>query len=205
MKNIELLLSACVIMLFVCVSCNNSIKETATVTITPDLAYWDLQGSVKHCNDAEFDRQGTMVSIGGYNPFAIDQAYRDLDGEEGFVEFAKWERDEEGRIVSIMGVEGMSEFTWSDGRVVSATGFEEGTVWRNDYEYDTEGRLVKLSEYIGGFEDEEDELPLWSTTEYSYLEFDSYGNWIRRAVKVTLADMETSEVYEETRTIEYYE
>ena len=80
MKNIKLLLSACVMMLLVSVSCENSTKETATVTITPDLTYWDLQGPVKHCNNVEFDRQGTMVSIGDYNPFAIDQAYRDLDG-----------------------------------------------------------------------------------------------------------------------------
>ena len=78
-------------------------------------------------------------------------------------------------------------------------------MWRKDFEYDAEGRLVKLSEYIGGFEDEEDELPLWSITEYSYLDFDSHGNWIRRAVKVTLADMENTEDYEETRSIEYYE
>ena len=205
MKNIKLLLSACVMMLLVSVSCENSTKETATVTITPDLTYWDLQGAVKHCNNVEFDRQGSMVSIGDYNPFAIDQAYRDLDGDEGFVEYAKWERDEEGRVASITGVEGMSELTWSDGRVVSASGFEEGTVWRNDYEYDAEGHLVKLSEYIGGFEDEEDELPLWSITEYSYLDFDSHGNWIRRAVKVTLADMENTEDYEETRSIDYYE
>ena len=205
MKNIRLLLSACVIMLFVCTSCDNSQKETATMTITPDLAYWDLQGQVKHCNDTEFDRQGTMVSLGDYDPFAIEQAYRDLDGDEGFVEFAKWERDEEGHIVSITGMDGMSEYTWNEGRVISAAGFEEGTVWKSDYEYDTEGRLVKLIEYIGGFEDEEDELPLWSTTEYSYLEFDSHGNWIRRAVKVTLADMENTEDYEETRAIEYYE
>ena len=123
MKNIKLLLSACVMMLLVSVSCENSTKETATVTITPDLTYWDLQGPVKHCNNVEFDRQGTMVSIGDYNPFAIDQAYRDLDGDEGFVEYAKWERDEEGRVASITGVEGMSELTWSDGRVVSASGF----------------------------------------------------------------------------------
>ena len=205
MKNIKLLFSACVMMLFVFVSCDNSPKETASVTITPDLTYWDLQGSVKHCNNVGFDRQGTMVSIGDYDPFAIDQAYRDLDGDEGFVEFAKWERDEEGRIASITGVEGMSELTWSGGRVVSAAGFEEGTVWKNDYEYDAEGRLVKLSEYIGGFEEEEDELPLWSTTEYSYLEFDSHGNWIRREVSVVYADYDTTENYEETRIIEYYE
>ena len=210
MKNIKLLLPACVMMLFVFASCDNSQKkndgkETATVTVTPDLTYWELQGPVKRCDEVKFDRQGTMVGIDEYDPFAIDQAYRESAGEDDFVEYAKWERDEEGYIASITGMEGMSEYTWNDGRVVSAAGFEEGTVWKNDFEYDAEGRLVKLIEYIGGFEDEEDELPLWSTTEYSYLEFDSHGNWIRRAVKVTLADMENTEDYEETRTIEYYE
>ena len=206
MKNIKLLLTACVMMLFI-VSCNNSQNKNEAkeiVTVTPDLTYWDLQGPVKHCNEVEFDNKGTMVGIGGYDPFSIEQAYREMDGDD-FVEFSKWERDEEGHIASVTGIEGMSEYTWNDGRVVSAAGFEEGTVWKNDYEYDSEGRLVKLLEYIGGFEDEEDELPLWSTTEYNYLEFDSHGNWIRRAVKVILADMENIEEYEETRTIEYYE
>ena len=207
MKNFKLLLSACMMVIFVLASCDNSQNKKDAkeiVSITPDLAYWDLQGPVKHCNEVEFDNQGTMVSIGGYDPFSIEQAYREMDGDD-FVEFSKWERDEVGHIASVTGVEGMSEYTWNDGRVVSAAGFEEGTVWKNDYEYDTVGRLVKLMEYIGGFEDEEDELPLWSTSEFSYLEFDSHGNWIRRAVKVTMADMENTEEYEETRTIEYYE
>ena len=211
MKNIKLLLSACMMMLFVFVSCDNSqnkkdTKETETVTTTPDLTFWELQGPVKSCDDIQFDRQGNMVSIGDYDPFAIEQAYREVDEDEDFVEFAKWERDEEGRIASITGVEGMSEITWSEGQVVSGEGFEEGTVWNNAYEYDAEGRLVKLYEYIGGFEEEDDEdLPLWSVSEFNYLDFDSHGNWIRRAVKVTLVDMENTEEFEETRTIEYYE
>ena len=210
MKNFKLLLSACVMMLFVFASCDNSqnkkdVNETATVTNTPDLTFWELQGPVKLCDEIEFDRQGIMASIEDYDPFTIEQAYREMDGEGDYVEFPKWERDEEGRIASITSVEGMSEYTWGDGRVISAEGFEEGTVWKNDFEYDAEGRLVKLVEYLGGFEDEDDELPLWSTTEFSYLEFDSHGNWIRRVVKVTLADMENTEEYEETRTIEYYE
>lgn len=213
MKHIKLLLAACVMTLFVFGSCNNGqsknakedAKETTTVTTTPDLTYWELQGPVKHCDKVEFDREGNMVSIGDYDPFVIDQAYRDLDEDGGFVEYSKWERDEEGRIASITFMEGMSELTWSDGRVVSTGGFEEGTAWRNDYEYDAEGRLVKLIDYIGGFEDEDDELLLWSTTEYSYLEFDSHGNWIRRAVKVVIADIDGTEEYEEVRTIEYYE
>ena len=213
MKHIRLLLAVCVMALFVFGSCDNSqnknakedAKEVAKVTTTPDLTYWELQGPVKHCDEVEFDREGNMVSIGDFDPFSIDQAYRDLDGENGYVEYAKWERDEEGRIASITFMEGMSELTWDGGRVVSAEGFEEGTVWRSDYEYDDEGRLVKLIDYIGGFEDEDDELPLWSTTEYSYLEFDEHGNWIRRAVKVIIADMDSAEEYEEARTIEYYE
>ena len=209
MKNFKLLLSACVMMLFVFASCDNNqnkkdANETATVTNTPDLTFWELQGPVKLCDEIEFDRQGRMTSIDDYDPFTIERAYREMDGDEDYVEFTKWERDEEGRIVSITGVEGMSEYTWNDGQVVSTEGFEESTVWKNDFEYDTEGRLVKLIEYVGDFEDEDDELPLWSTTEFSYLEFDNHGNWIRRAVKVTLADMESSEDYEETRTIQYY-
>ena len=90
MKNIKLLLSACMMMLFVFGSCDNSqnkkdANETAAVTITPDLTFWELQGPVKSCDDIRFDRQGNMVGIGDYDPFAIEQAYREVDEDEEFL------------------------------------------------------------------------------------------------------------------------
>jgi len=56
-----------------------------------------------------------------------------------------------------------------------------------------------LNEENGG------EMPVWATTQYSYLEFDSHGNWIRRQVTREYADnTDIFEDYEETRTITYF-
>jgi len=214
MKNIRLLLLACVMLPFVFGSCDNSQnpngnKETkdTTVITSPDLTFWELKGPVKICEEIEFDRQGMMVSYVGYNPFTIEKPYREID-EEGYMEeFSKWERNEAGQIATITGIEGNNTYTWRDGVMVHNEGVQEATAFAADYEYDENGLLVKLIEYmrddIG--EENEGEMPMWSTTEYHYLEFDSHGNWIRREVSVVYADYDTTENYEETRIIEYYE
>lgn len=211
MKNIKALLAACA-MLLVFGSCGNGndgkeeLKEPL-VTASPDLTFWELKGPVKTCDDVEFDRQGKMVNYFSCNPFEIDAPYREID-EEGYMEeFAKWERDQEGQISTVTGIEGMTTYTWHDGLMVHNEGVQEATEFAADYEYDENGLLVKLYEYMrDASEDEtEDEMPLWSTTEYHYIEFDSHGNWIRREVSVVYADYDTTEDYEETRTIAYYE
>jgi hypothetical protein len=210
MKKIALL-AACVTLL-VFGSCDNSqngkedTKET-TVTASPDLTFWELKGPVKSCDEVEFDRQGMIAQYLGYDPFAIEEPYREID-EEGYMEeFSKWERDQEGQISTVTGIEGMTTYTWHDGLMVHNEGVQEATEFAADYEYDENGLLVKLYEYMREASDEEkeSEMPLWSTTEYHYLEFDSHGNWIRREVSVVYADYDTTEDYEETRTIAYYE
>lgn len=82
MKNFKLLLSSCVMVLFVLALCDNSQNKNEAkeiVTVTPNLTYGDLQDPVKYCNEVEFDNQGTMVGIGNNDPFSIEQAYREMD------------------------------------------------------------------------------------------------------------------------------
>ena len=211
MKKIALL-AACVTLL-VFGSCDNSqngkedTKET-TVTASPDLTFWELKGPVKSCDEVEFDRQGMMAQYLGYDPFAIEEPYREID-EEGYMEeFSKWERNAEGQISTITGLEGTNTYIWRDGVLARNEGIQEATEFAADYEYDENGLLVKLIEYMrDGLDEAEEsgEMPMWSTTEYHYLEFDSHGNWIRREVSVSYADYDNTEEYEETRTIEYYE
>lgn len=210
MKNIKLLLAACT-MLLVFGSCGNGQNGTtgkeALVTNSPDLTFWELQGPVNTCDEVEFDRQGMMVRYSEYNPFIIDAPFREID-EEGYMEeFAKWERNEAGQISTITGIEGITYYTWGDGKVVHCEGFQEGTEFATDFEYNEDGLLMKIFEYMRDALDEEakGEMPLWSTTEYIYFKFDDHGNWIHRNVSVAYAGVDSVEKYGETRTITYFE
>lgn len=215
MKNIKSLLAACAVLL-VFGACGNGQNPNGkedntetTVTTSPDLAYFDLQGPVKSCDGVEFDRSGRIVSMDGYDPFAIDEPYRDYDTMTfEFAEYCKWSRDDQGQISSITCFEGLEEITWSDGRVAESMSYFESQKTLFVNEYDAEGRLVKQTLY-SGMEDEDveskDDSMLFATNEYTYLEFDSHSNWIRRNVKWSDASSDYVNEEEETRTIEYYE
>lgn len=215
MKKVNFLLATCA-MLLVFGACSNSQGQKATkedttettVTTTPDLVYWDLQGPVKRCDGVEFDRQGVMVGKEGYDPFALEEPYRDFDTVTfDYLDCCKWSRNDQGQISSITCFEGREEFTWSDGRVAESISYFESQKTLTVNEYDADGRLVKQMLY-NGMEDEEvtkDDVWLFSTMEYTYLEFDDHGNWIRRTAKYIDAAVDFTDETEETRTIEYYE
>ena len=214
MKDMKSLLAACALLL-VFGACGNGQKpkETAVntenlVTITPDMVYCDVIGPVKRVDNTVFDRSGNIVSVNGTNPFAIEEPYREFDTVTfDYTDFCKWERDSEGQIKSITCMEGFEEFTWADGRVVGSVSFMESQKTLTVNEYDAQGRLVKQIEY-NGMEDEEvaptDEW-LFATTVYTYLEFDSHGNWIRREAKYIDGNVDFVSETEEARSIEYYE
>lgn len=209
MKNIKLWMLACLVMPLAFSACQNDGKDKneEPKKTNPDLVYWELKGPVKTCDEVEFDTLGTMVKLGEYNPFAIDAPYREID-EDGYMEeYTQWQRNAEGQISNITAIEGVTMFTWKDDRLMRYEGFQEGTMYAGDYEYDEEGNVAKLIEYLADALEEENggEMKIWATTEYEYLEFDSHGNWISRHVLRNYADMEDYyEDYDETRTITYY-
>lgn len=215
MKNLKLLLATCA-MLLAFGACGNSqnqkeqnesTKETP-MAITPDLAYCDVKGPVKRVNDIYFDRSGCIILVNDVNPFAIEEPYRDFDTVTfDYIDCCKWVRDNQGQISTITCFDGIEEFTWNDGHVTEILSYFETQKTLTAYEYDSEGRLVKQVQY-NGMEDEEvtqDEEWLFSTTEYTYLEFDKYGNWVRRKATYRDAIVDFVDETEETRVIEYFE
>lgn len=215
MKSIKLLLVVCASFL-VFAACgngqnqNDKDKETVKATsetVSPDLAYWDLQGPVKRCDYVEFDREGKMVRLDNYDPFALEAPSRDYDTVTGmFSDLCQWTRDEQGRIFSITCYESYDEMTWNNGRVETVLSYYEGRLWKSVLEYDSNGHLAKQSEYNGDEDAEDDaDLELFSTIEYTYLDFDNYGNWTRRNVKSIDAIIDYIDTVEETRNIEYYQ
>ena len=215
MKNVKLLLATCALFL-VFGACGNSQNQkeqnegtTETpMVITPDMAYCDVKGTVKRVDDIYFDRSGCIVSVYDVNPFAIEEPYRDFDTVTfDYTDCCKWVRDNQGQISLITCFEGREEFTWNDGHVAEILSYFEAQKTLTVYEYDPEGRLVKQAMY-NGMEDEEvtqDEEWLFSTTEYTYLEFDKYGNWIRRKATYRDATVDFVDETEQTRVIEYFE
>ena len=215
MKNIKSLLAACAVLLFFG-ACGNGQQPTAkddnkeaAVTTSSDLTYCDLQGQVKCCDYYEFDRSGRLVAVNGIDPFALVEPSREFDTVTfDFTDICKWNRNDQGQISSIDCFEGIQEFTWKDGRVTEYLDFFGSQKTLTVNEYDKDGRLVKQTLY-NGLEDEnvesKDASMLFATIEYTYTEFDSHGNWIRRNVKWSDATVEYVDEQEETRKIEYYE
>lgn len=215
MKNIKSLLAACAVLL-VFGACGNGQNvnekednDKTMVTSTPDLAFFDLQGPVKICDMTGFDRSGKITFVNDYDPFAVDEPYRDFDTVTfDYSDICKWTRDSQGQISTIVCFEGIEKFTWSEGHVKESISYFENQKTLTVNEYDAEGRLVKQTMY-NGMEDEDveskDASTLFGTNEYKYLEFDSHGNWIRRNVKWTDANVDYVDEQEETRRIEYYE
>ena len=73
-----------------------------------------------------------------------------------------------------------------------------------DREYDADGRLVKTMQYEVVETDGPEEVNLMWVTEYTYLEFDDHGNWIRRKQTDTDQIVEYVNETEVSREIEYY-
>ena len=224
MKKINLLMAACA-MFLVMGSCDNSQKqnqkednETTTVTHSPDLTFFELQGPVKSCIGAvspdvqsfacvEYDRSGKITSVNGEDPFALEEPWSEVNEETSTMEdHCKWIRDDQGQITSFYGEWTDVNFTWKEGRVTLVWRNHEDMTYRHEFEYDAEGRLVKQTVYGGTIDEVEDNaMVLDHILEYTYLEFDDHGNWIRRNEKWTDAELDFLNGEEEvSRTIEYY-
>jgi len=167
---------------------------------TPDLAFFELRGLVKRCDEVEFDQWGSIVSMKGYNPFDRELYEKRFENED-FMGIELWTRNDEGYVVSIMYWEGLEDIIWGDGRVDSIVGTAEGTDYVIQYSYDQEGRLIQAVER-GTSPDDETDMSNCAVTKYEYLEFDDHGNWTRRKEKRTEAEYEYEK--EINRVIEYY-
>lgn len=216
MKKHDLLMAVCA-MLLVFGACGNGQKpetkedgsETpqgttqvnAESTIS-DLAFFDLQGPVKSCDGVVFDRAGRVVTVDGIDPFSIDGPYRDIDSTGEFAEYCQWSRDDQGNIACLYCVESINNYEWENGRVVGENGSGEGIDWVVKYQFNPEGRVIKLFTY---YVNEEGTQELHMETHFEYLKFDDHGNWIQRNMKYY--DVQIGYNYEDvsTRSIEYYE
>ena len=191
MKKHNLLLAACA-MFLVFGACDNNgqkqatkedVKPTAqetTVTTSPALVFFELQGPVKRCDLVEFDRNGKITSVDGQDPFTLGEPQREMKEDGEVVDYCRWTRDVQGQIDSILCYEYVDEYRWYDGRVTQVLSGYEGQLWLTDLEYDADGRLVKTMQYEVVETEGPEEVNLMWVTEYTYLEFDDRGNWIRR-------------------------
>ena len=215
MKKHGLLLAACAMLLVFGACDNNSQKQATkedveqtvqetTVTTSPDLVFFELQGPVKRCDLVEFDRNGKITSVDGQDPFALEKPQRDMNDDGEVVDYCRWTRDAQGQIDSILCYEYMDEYRWHDGRVTQVLSGYEGQLWLTDREYDADGRLVKTKQYEVVETDGPEEVNLMWVTEYTYLEFDDRGNWTRRKQTDTDQVVEYVNETEVSREIEYY-
>ena len=211
MKKHGLLLAACAMLLVFGACDNNSQKQATkedveqtvqetTVTTSPDLVFFELQGPVKRCDLVEFDRNGKITSVDGQDPFALEKPQRDMNDDGEVVDYCRWTRDAQGQIDSIL----CYEYMWHDGRVTQVLSGYEGQLWLTDREYDADGRLVKTKQYEVVETDGPEEVNLMWVTEYTYLEFDDHGNWTRRKQTDTDQVVEYVNETEVSREIEYY-
>ena len=215
MKIHNLLLAACATLLVFSACDNNGQKQATkedvkptvqetTVTTSPDLVFFDLQGPVKRCDLVEFDRNGKITSVDGQDPFTLGEPQREMKEDGEVVDYCRWTRDVQGQIDSILCYEYVDEYRWNDGRVTQVLSGYEGQLWLTDREYDADGRLVKTKQYEVVETEGPEEVNLMWVTEYTYLEFDDRGNWIRRKQTDTDQVVEYVNETEVSREIEYY-
>lgn len=217
MKNIKSLLAACA-MLLVFGACGNSQPKenednnTATVTRTPDLVFYDLQGPVKSCdiengyylfngNHVEFDRSGIITMVDGYDPFVVKEPNYESDEI-----VYNWSRDEQGQIVSVASEWTGMDYTWENGRLAPIReGVHEDLITRCEVEYDDQGHVAKQTAYYAFDDEPEDvEWELNRVYEFTYMDFDDHGNWTRCKVKYHDYEIDLDDEDEITRKIVYY-
>ena len=215
MKKHSLLLAACA-MLLVFGACDNNgqkqatkddvkpVEQETTVTTSPDLVFFDLQGPVKRCDLVEFNRLGKVVSVDGQDPFALEEPRREMKEDGEVMDYCQWTRDAQDQIDYILCYEYVDEYRWYDGHVTQVLSSYEGQLWLTDREYDADGRLVKTKQYEIVETEGPEEVNLMWVTEYTYLEFDDRGNWIRRKQTDTDQVVEYVNETEVSREIEYY-
>ena len=212
MKKQLTIIALAAIMLSACGGANqnqNSGNNTDSVpaqTELYDLAFYNLKGNVKKMNNSvEFDKNGVITKVDGYNPFGLEEPQRSYNEETGdFTDLEKWTRDGKGRIISQRAWEYEQIYVWEGSQIIRDTTYCEGQVWLTTYEYNKDGLLVKNTTVMCEDNDEYKFEPC-GIIEFTYKDFDSHNNWTKCIAKKT--DQVSNEVSEDevTRTIEYWE
>ena len=179
--------------------------STPAQTEPYDLAFYGLKGNVKKMGTVEFDKNGIITRVDGYNPFELEEPQRSYNEETNeLTDLEKWTRDGKGRIVSHRAWEYEEIYVWEGSQIVRDTTYCEGQIWLATYQYDNDGRAVKVTtvrcEDDGEFKFEPD-----CTVEYTYKTFDTHNNWTKRTYKKTFPTSGDTDEDEEDRVIEYWE
>lgn len=164
-----------------------------------DLAFFNLRGPVKSVtekNDSYDDTRRYGFSEKGkwetQNGQKIGSIFTDVkrDGEKRIIEYTEGEYD----CIDSYKITYDAKTGWLAKCETSAGDGESTTT----YTYDANGYAIK-SVTIGEYADDEGGSKVNTTTTYTYVSFDDYGNWTKRTAK----DSDGS-AWTETRKIAYY-
>ena len=157
--------------------------------VTPDLAFHDLHGRVRDVSFGEerisFDRNGVWTNPSKY--------------VSRFGNSLTFTRNKLGNIIAgrTSGREGgvpieSVEYDWKDNRVTKVTAECYGGEYRITYRYDHHNRLIE-STTVSRDDTRESDV----STTYTYLKFDSYGNWTERNARSAIRTVQYDGYYDE--------
>lgn len=143
---------------------------------TPDLEYMEVHGPVKSITYNEptmtydYGRNGRLLLIDGYDPFTQTPVE---------LERICLKRNARGEINSYVQYESSEDYEWKNGKLAVVDGSGEGYEWRVTYEYDDKG-LLRAKKGKQQFHDGSEQEQI--NTQFTYIDFDKYGNWTKRKV-----------------------
>ena len=156
---------------------------------TYDLTFCEVHGPVQSITQDgttyEFDEDGSLIKFNGYDPFTADP-YSDFENPK-----TKYVRDKQGRIATMQGWESEVTYKWKDDVLVGDEWGAEAYIGSTTNTYDENGRLIKSVAKESMYDGSD---ATSTTSNYTYLDIDEYGNWTKRK----------SGSMVETRTISYY-
>lgn len=174
-------------------------SELSAGYLSPDLAFFDLQGKVKsmkitfrsgQSETFNFDEKGNCLNINN-NWVDGTQTVEVKRNADGFITSAKWDMGDK--------VPAFERSIWVNGRI-SERRYEDWEYSAKDrLEYASNGRLIKqVTERVTAGKTGRE------TDTYQYISFDDQGNWTDREVTHAV-DNAKGEVAHEKREITYYQ
>lgn len=157
--------------------------------VTPDLAFHDLHGRVRDVSFGEerisFDRDGVWTNPSKYVSRFGNSLTFTRNKLGNIIAGCTAEREGGVPIESV-------EYDWKDNRVTKVTAEYYGGEYRITYRYDHHNRLVESTTVSRDDTGESD-----ISTTYTYLKFDSYGNWTERNARSAIRTVQYDGYYDE--------